>query len=103
MSQKPAIRIVCDDGRALWTKVYDTETGEDLTTKLCIRKIELVIDPQDGLAKGVLHFAGWSVDASFVPRFQELNPPFRLRQPLLWRVHLWWRRFRERTSAKGTV
>ena len=38
------IRIVNTTGRADDTQVLDAATGEDLTARLCITKIELVLD-----------------------------------------------------------
>lgn len=39
-----AIRIVNEGGPSYTTKVYDAETGEDLTTRLNVSRIELTID-----------------------------------------------------------
>ena len=57
------IRIVNTTGKARDTRVLDGETGEDLTARLRITKIELVLDAGAGnVVQAILHCFAPAID-----------------------------------------
>jgi hypothetical protein len=57
---KPKIRIV-SEGNGRTTRVLDAETGEDLTSRLCVSHASWEVDAK-GLAKATLTLVNVAVD-----------------------------------------
>lgn len=65
-----ALRIVSEDGNGYNTKIFDAETGQDITSKLNAYRVEIVL-PVDGAVSATI--SSWTPKTEIVVQEAQIN------------------------------